>query len=268
MGGNGAIPEEAEKPISRAAGKNTVKNFMKLDFQAVHAILSGAEPYNYYGCDGARWLALDGFSSCDIGALDHLVANVGPVEGVEFGLEYLDLTIALKLRRFDTQFLFLENLHSLDEDAARILGKWSFGDRPIRSMTLLKPISAIAARGLVGSAPAIDQCDRPLSLTLPSITVDVANALMSHTHELSLYVRDEMLSPEVAALLAWHSGYHLYLTLPCSISVEARVQLSSNPAKRISIQRGGTIIYVVDHDSWASGYEEQLPPLDAVSLGR
>ena len=174
---------------------------------------------------------------------------------------------ALKLRRLKI-FGILEftNLIRIDDDAAYALGGWEFHGRPIRTLNIASPLSVKAARGLVGKAPPDDSCDRPLDISLPSLTQDVAKMLRRHTHELGLEIRDEELAPEVAEVLAGHAGYELRITVSREISKAALSALSLNRNKRIGVQRGGCLIYVVDHNSWSSFYEERKPPLDIEQL--
>ena len=138
---------------------------MELNFQVVDSILAGVGPYNSYHCDGARWLMLDSFTSCSDEALDNLISNIGPIDGIDLGFKELSSGMAFQLRRLETNFLYLSGLNSLDQEAAHIIGAWSFDKRPIRTLTTRDPISVKAALGLVGKRPAIDQCDTPLGLS-------------------------------------------------------------------------------------------------------
>lgn len=242
---------------------------MELDLQTVDAILSGESTYlTLHQHSNLPWLDLSDFRSCTDTALDRLVSDIGPLEYFWLGIEDLPLGHALKLRRLKIGLLALPNLISLDDDAAYALGGWEFGGRPIRTLDIGSPLSVKAARGIVGKAPPKDMCDSPLHLSLPSLSPMVADCLRQHTHELSVGIRDDELTPEVAEILAKHDGYELQIWLPRRISEAAQLALSGNPSKRVSIQKDGTLIYVVDCSWWSSSYEEQKPPLDINQLGR
>lgn len=242
---------------------------MELDLQTVDAILSGESTYlTLHQHSNLPWLDLSDFRSCADTALDRLVSDIGPLEYFWLGIEDLPLGHALKLRRLKTGLLALPHLIGLDDDAAYALGAWEFGGRPIRTLDIGSPLSVKAARGIVGKAPPKDMCDSPLHLSLPSLSPMVADCLRQHTHELSVGIRDDELTPEVAEILAKHDGYELQIWLPRRISEAAQLALSGNPSKRVSIQKDGTLIYVVDCSWWSSSYEEQKPPLDINQLGR
>lgn len=241
---------------------------MELDLQTVDAILAGESPYlTLHQHSNLPWLDLSDFRSCTDTALDRLVSHIGPLEYFWLGVEDLPLGHALKLRRLKTGLLDLPNLISLDDDAAYALGGWEFGGRPIRTLHIGSPLSAKAARGLVGKALPKDMCDSPLHLSLPLLSPMVADCLRQQTHELSIGIRDDELTPEVAEILAKHDGYELQIWLPRRISEAAQLALSGNPRKRVSIQKDGTLIYVVDCSWWSSSYEEWKPPLDINQLG-
>jgi len=241
---------------------------MELDLQTVNAILSGESPHlEKHDHSELPWLDLREFRRCSDSVFEHLVSNIGPLEYFWLGLEEMPLGRALRLRRLQIDVLFLTNLNCLDDDAAHAFGDWRVGRKPIRNFTVATPLSQSAARGLVGKMVSEDSCDRPLDLSLPSLSPEVADCLRHHTHELGLHICGEALTPEVAALLAKHAGYELTLSLPACISDVARLALARNPEKRISIQKGGTLIYVVDRDWWTSNYEEKPQTLDANLLG-
>lgn len=241
---------------------------MELDLQTVDAILSGESSYlEKHDHSDLPWLDLSSFTSCSDSVLEYLVSNIAPLEYFWFGVETLPLRHALKLRRMKIGLLALQNLISLEDDAAYALGGWEFGSRPTRTIDIGSPLSVKAAQGLVGKAPPKDSCDSPLHVSLPSLSPGVADILRQHTHELSVSIQDEELTPEIAEILAKHDGYELQIWVPRRISEAAQLALSRNPSKRISIQKDGTLIYVVDCSWWSSSYEEQKPPLDINQLG-
>lgn len=228
---------------------------MDLDDETLAAILSGSGPYLEQSCDGARWLNLGGFSHANDDVLESLAASIQNFEGIELGLRQLSPGIATALQRMNIGILALTGLHFLDEQAAFVLGSWSFDTRPIRHLRLRVPVSAQAAAWLVGEPPPEGACDRPLTVSVPSITLPVAQALSRHTHELYLEVREQVLSPDVAAVLCSHTGYSLTLDSDCGFSDEMLRALSSNHRKRIRKLSQRNRVYVVDHDMWCSYYE-------------
>lgn len=237
---------------------------MNLDINLVNLILSESELDNIYRIEG--WLHLNAFTSCDEDALSHLVANIGPIEGIEIGLRFLSLSTALKLRRLKTYYLFLPGLCSLDGGAARVLGQWLFRESPLCQITLQEPLSAYAATLLVSAPPEIGGSHGLLSISLPSITADVAKALMGHTDALYLEIRDGNLTPEIASALSRHAGYDLRLLLPTPVTDEVLLYLSGNADKRVGTQKGGVVVNVVDCDWWDSSHEDSPPVLDRAVL--
>lgn len=235
---------------------------MELDNQTLDEILSGRSPYLEQHCDGALWLMLGSFSHAADEVLERLAAGTQKLEGIELGIIQLSPRAAKILLGMNVDFLFLSGLRGLDEQAAFVLGAYPFDARPIRQLRLEEPISERAAAWLVGEPPPENGCDRPLTVSVPSITLPVAQALSRHTHELYLEVRGEMLSPDVAAALAEHKGYYLELWLSDKISDEARRQFSITRGKRVGIKNEGATVYLVNHDMWCSGYEEHLPLSD------
>lgn len=180
---------------------------MELELQTVDAILSGESPYlETYDHSERPWLDLREFRRCSDSVFERLVSNIGPLGYFWLGLEEMPLGQALRLRRLQIDVLFLTNLSRLDDDAAHTLGDWGFGRKPIRNFKIAAPLSQGAARGLVGKMISGDSCDRPLDLSLPSLSPEVADRLRHHTHELGLHICGEALTPEVAALLAKHAG--------------------------------------------------------------
>ncbi len=228
---------------------------MELDNQTLDAILSGSSPYLEQHCDGARWLMLVNFTFSSDDVLERLVTGTQNLEGIEIGLNQLSPRAAKALLGMNVDFLFLTGLHDLDEQAAFVLGACPFEARPIRHLRLEEPISERAASWLVGASPPDDHCDSPLTVSIPSITLPVAQALSRHTHELCLEVRDGSLSPEVAAILSGHAGYSLTLDCDCGFSDETLQALAGNSGKRTRKMGQQNRVYVVDHDMWSSHYE-------------
>lgn len=229
---------------------------MELDDQTLDEILSGRSPYLEQHCDDAVWLMLGNFSHVADDALDRLAAGMRNLEGIELGINQLSPRAAKVLLGMNVDFLCLTGLQCLDEQAAFVLGACTFDVRPIRHLRLGEPISERAAAWLVGESPPEDSCDSPLTVSVPSITLPAALALSRHTHELYLEVRDEMLSPEVAAVLSGHAGYSLTLDCDCGFSDETLQALAGNQGKRTRKMGQRNRVYVVDHDMWSNFYED------------
>lgn len=235
---------------------------MELDDQTLDEILSGRSPYLEQHGDNARWLMLGTFRHAADDMLEHLAGGMQNLEGIELGINQLSPRAAKALLGMNIGFLFLTGLRGLDEQAAFVLGACPFDARPIRHLWLGEPISERAAAWLVGVPPPEDDCDSPLTVSVPSITLPVAQALSRHTHELYLEVRNEMLSPDVAVALSGHAGYSLTLDCNCGFSDETLHGLSGNPGKRIRKVSQRNRAYVVDHDMWSSGYEDDHFPCE------
>lgn len=235
---------------------------MELDDQTLDEILSGRSPYLEQHGDNARWLMLGSFRHAADDMLEHLAGGMQNLEGIELGINQLSPRAAKALLGMNVDFLVLTALCGLDEQAAFVLGACPFDVRPIRHLRLEEPISERAAAWLVGEPPPENRCDRPLTVSVPSITLPVAQALSRHTHELYLEVRDEMLSPDIAEVLSGHAGYSLTLDSDCGFSDETLQALFGNPGKRTRKVSQRNRAYVVDHDMWSSGYEDDRFPCE------
>lgn len=235
---------------------------MEIDIQTLDSILAGNSSYLDLLTDGSRWLTLGNFTYCSDFVLNRLVSGVQTVEGIELGLRDLSPTAASILSRLETQFVFLTGLGCLREATAGVLGKWPLASRPIRHLRIAEPISERSATLLVGRPPPIDRCDSPLTVSVPSITLPVAQALSRHTHELYLEVRDEMVSPDIAKVLSGHGGYSLTLDCACGFSDETLQALFGNPGKRTRKVSQRNRVYVVDHEMWSSCYEDDHFPCE------
>ena len=229
---------------------------MEFDDQTLDDILSGRSPYLEQHCDDALWLMLGTFRHVADDLLERLATRMQNLEGIELGINQLSPRAAKALLEMNIDFLFLTGLRGLNEQAAFVLGACPFDARPIRHLRLDEPISEHAAAWLVGEPPPEDCCDSPLTVSVPSITLPAALALSRHTHELYLEVRDEMLSPEVAAVLSGHAGYSLTLDCECGFSDETLQALAGNQGKRTRKMGQRNRVYVVDHDMWSNFYED------------
>lgn len=235
---------------------------MKFDDQTIDDILSGRSPYLEQHSDDALWLMLGTFRHVADDLLERLATGMQNLEGIELGINQLSPRAAKALLEMNIDFLFLTGLRGLNEQAAFVLGACPFDARPIRHLRLDEPISEHAAAWLVGAPPPEDSCDRPLTVSVPSITLPVAQALSRHTHELYLEVRDEMLSPDIAEALSGHAGYSLTLDCDCGFSDETLQALSVNLGKRTRKLGERNRVYVVDHDMWSNYYEDDRFPCE------
>lgn len=211
---------------------------MELDSQALGRILSGESVYLEH-----RWLMLGDFRHASDDVLERLASGVQDFEGIELGLNRLSPRGAKALLGMNAGFLILTALHALDEETACVLGACPFDTRPIRHLRLGMPLSEQAAASLVGTTPPEDCCDRPLAVSVPSITLPVAQALARHTHELYLQVRGQ-LSPDVATALSGHAGYSLTLDCDGGFTHETLQALSGNPTKGVLAERRNRICVV------------------------
>lgn len=227
---------------------------MEINRKALDEILSGRSPYLEKNSDEDVWLLLGNFNQAADEVLERLVAGMQNLTGFELGIHQLSPRAAKVLLGMSVDYLFLTGLRNLDEQAAFLLGAWPFDARPIRDLWLEEPISERAAAWLVGEPPPENDCDTFLSVSVPSITLSVAQALSRHTDELFLTVREEMLSPDIAEVLSGHVGYRLTLDCDCGFSDETLRALSGNPDKRT--RKEGKRVYVVDHDFWTTTYED------------
>lgn len=211
---------------------------MELSSEIVEAILAGNTPYVDHRSGSKPWLLLSAFTACANHDLEQLLSNIGPLEGIELGLSELSPIAASLLCRIELEYLFLPGLVSLPDETAHTLGHWPFESRPIRDIRFDQPISATTAHKLVELMPSDRQCDRPLSISLPSITPDVASALSHQTHELYLDIRNHTLSSDITSELANHTGYSLWVSADCGLSDESLIALSVNHTKRVRIEPG------------------------------
>ena len=143
-----------------------------------------------------------GCASCDLDvykratpdALEYL-ANQGYNEFVYLGLAELDKNTARILARWDSALIF-SNLKHLDTETAAILSD----STNIRAFNKLM-ISPEVAKELAWVNGILD-------LKMDSISVEVANELVRHPHELYLHTQMPP-SEQVLHILCSHAGYRL-----------------------------------------------------------
>lgn len=230
-------------------------SFMELDDQILAEIFSGRSPYLEQHVDNSRWLMLGSFRHISDDMLERLIGGIQNLEGIELGIKQLSTRMAKALLEMKIDFLCLSGLCRLDEQAAFVLGACPFDTRPIRNLRIDEPISERAATWLIGEPPPENCCDKPLSVSLPYITMPIAQALSRHTHELYLEVRDEILSPDVAEALSGHVGYSMALDCNCGFSDQTLLALFGNPEKLNRKVSQRNRVYLVDDDMWSSHYE-------------
>lgn len=231
------------------------------DMEAAKRILSEQSPLMSHHVDAGTYLDLTGFPAYAQYALNHLVDNIGEIEGISVGFRHLYPEGALALTRLRTGFCNLSGLVRLDSDVAEKFWWRNEMHRSIRDIVIQEQISEATAVALIegpkGYAKESEYSDGVLSLSVPSISSAAARALRQHNHELYLHIRDGHLSPDAAEELAQHVGYSLTLNIDGALGADALVALSGNPAKRIkqSLALGSTRVYLVNLDMWDGFYE-------------
>lgn len=246
-------------PLTNSLPATEGANF---DMRAAKHILSWQSPLMSRDADGGIYLDLTGFPTYTQDALNHLVDNIGGIDGISVGFRNLCPEAALALTRLRSGFCYLSDLVRLDSDAAEQFWWWDKTHRPIRDIVIHEPISEETAFALAegprGYVKEEDYSNRPLSLSVPSINSAVAGALRQHNHELFLHIRDGQIPPDAAKELAQHVGYSLTLNIDGVLSPDSLHALSSNPAKRIkqSWALASTRVYLVNTDMWSDFYEQ------------
>lgn len=228
------------------------------DLATAQAIVAGSSQYlTFHHGDKVPWLSLGEFETYELAALEYLADEGIQLEGIEAGFREITSEAAKAMSRLNVGFLFLNNLDALDERAAVVLGHWDRASRPIRDLVLRQPLSKFAAYALTADSMAPNghgQCDRPLSVCVPSLDVGAASGLARHGHELFVTVKDEPLLPEAAAALARQVGYALTLNLDQPLLSATSEALVSNPRKQVRVTPRGdqATVYVVD-PGWLPG---------------
>jgi len=119
--------------------------------------------------------------------------------------------------------------------AAKILGSWPFSTRPIRDITIGTEISVASANALIGDNPKEDECDRPLSLSLPTLKPNVAHALVKHTNELFLTISRQIVDEDLVSVLMSFNGRRLFLEPRQGLTSRAERALFSSPQSKVTV---------------------------------
>ena len=211
--------------------------------------------------DGKTWLNLGRYSDYKQNALDYLVGNIDQIEGIEIGFHELTPDGAIALSRLrNLSFIYLNGLTRLEADTASKLWWSDINHRPLRDIVVQEPISEETALALAdgpkGYVKECDYSDGSLSLSVPSISPAVAEALRHHNQELFLRIREKPLEPEAASSLAYHSGYMLALNLNRAPSSTVMAGLSCNSVKKVNYSSNRQAISLIDTSFGSTGIEE------------
>ena len=214
-----------------------------LDMAAAQLILSEQSPLLQRRDSSGAALDLGKYSDYTQVALQHLVDRVGRVDVAHLwaGFRYLTQDGALTLTTLPLDYCCLIDLVRLDEQAASIIGNWDRTYRPMFYLVAQEPLSESVASnfisGLTSGSLVPDISHAPtVTLSLPSVSAEVARALRLHDHMLDLCIRDEPLSPSAARELALHAGWHLTLEIAKTMPYKSILALTSNPDKIISTE--------------------------------
>lgn len=228
------------------------KSHRHFDLHVLGEVLGGKIGWMDMPQDGGRWLVLSGYETYTEEAVEALAGSVGEVEGLELEFRNLSVRAANALSTIKTFHVILPDLNSLSSNVAQCL-RWPRGSEPILAIGVDEQLSASSALSLAKNCSGA-----PLEIAVPSIDADVAAALAKHDHDLSLHIRGNHLSPEVGAVLAFHTGYAMTLEFDGPTTKDVMEALSRNPAKRTrqAATPGWSRIYVVDHEMWCDFYED------------
>lgn len=192
------------------------------DLSAARSIVQGQ---SLPGDGQYLWLDLSTYSEYTQDALSYLAGHIGAVEGVSLGFRYLLPEGAATLSLLRTPFFLLTDLDQLDAEAASNL-KWAPGAQPICQVIVKEALNEGVANIL-----AHLQHSSILDISVPSISLPVAESLSRHNHRLYLSIRDRQLDQGTATALAYHAGH--MLTIIDDNSDEFMSELSSNPLKDV-----------------------------------
>lgn len=185
-----------------------------------------------------KWLSIDMPHSQDPNFVDSMVSRNHTFEGIELRTNHLSASVAKILQKANAEYLFLTILKPLGKSAAGVLGDWPFSIRPIRDITFEHEISAKIAKALMGGIPGKNECDRPLSISVPTITAEVAQVLARHTNELYLTISHCFVDDDIVLALNEFRGKRLFLDSRMGFTKKAKQALFSNPASRITTWSG------------------------------
>lgn len=185
-----------------------------------------------------EWLSIDMPHSLDPNFVDSMVSRNHAFEGISLTTNQLSASVAKILRKANTEYLFLTIFQPLGASAAGVLGEWPFSTRPIRDITFEHEISTEAARALMGGVPSENECDRPLSISMPTLTAEVAQVLARHTNDLYLTISQCIVDDDIVLKLNEFRGKRLFLDSRMGFTKKAKQALFSNPVSRITTWSG------------------------------
>lgn len=158
-------------------------------------------------------------------AIEYLAKNSPEGCGwVVIGLYSLDAQNAKVLAEWDN-FLCFTSLQSLDVEAAAILAESG-------SQLCFEGLKAISPE----VASALAMSNNLLDLELDSLTIEIANELTKHSHELILKLKMPP-SEQLLNALCGHAGYRLYVTWERPIGSEPCRFNSPNDKKALVVSR-------------------------------
>lgn len=231
--------------ISRPVFSRNVLCVSCFDLQSAQSVTQGHSPYVERYPDGEiSALNLGGFTHYTHEALDFLATHLtaGRIPVIDIGFRALSVNAARALSTLDADLFLLPALIQLDATAAAALW-FNMNEPPIVDIQLQLPLDIDAAEELL-----LTQQEMGLNLSLPSLSVDVANVVSRHTGSSYLNIRDEQLPVEAANILAHHAGYSSWIDLDIEPTPEVLAALSSNPVmpmQRIGRpERTGHLLYV------------------------
>lgn len=204
-----AIGERDSSFLDLAEAKRFVENNpngIESDFSC--SIPIDLSAYTRATTEGLEYIAAQGYNSF-----------------VDLGLSSLNKKQARILAKWDAAFHFT-NLEQLDTEVAAILSEGGGGRHFENPMTFTPEI----ARKLAKSRGQ-------LALTMDSISLEVANELANHSHELYLKIK---MPPSVQILeaLCKHAGYYVSITeWECQPDNELQSFKSPNDVKAVSIKQ-------------------------------
>lgn len=205
---------------------------MSTENQEFHGVSTRGESHTE---SASEWLSIEVPHSLDPNYVDSMVSRSPAFEGIDLTTSRLSASVAKILRKANTEYLFLTILQPLGASTAGVLGEWPFATRPIRDITSKHEIPMDAARALIGGLPGENECDRPLSISVPTLTTEVARVLVRHTNELYLTIWQCIVDDDIMSVLTEFCGRRLFLDPRMGITEKARAVLPSNPASRIAI---------------------------------
>lgn len=169
------------------------------------------------------------YDYCVPEAMQMLVDWKQKFQSFQVSFKSIDADVARSLSRICCDYMYLSNLEALDSSNAKRLA--GFTEYILHVQMRVEPEPA-AIDGLIHPSH-----ERPLDVTLPTLSVESARILASYSHELYLELPFHALTPTVTAILSGHIGYRLNLRLTEFDGIKAHASevleiLSRTPCKR------------------------------------